>query len=101
MYVVEINEADNTVVLGEGDEVFSNTLTASDLNFIALDQLKSSMKVKAKIRYSAKAADAEIRPGANGNVEVCFEAPQRAVTPGQAVVFYKEDIVLGGGIIEG
>ncbi len=100
MYVVEINEADNTVVLGDGEEVFSDSLIASDMNFIALERLEGKMTVKAKIRYSAKAADAEIIPLDAGRVEVRFEIPQRAVTPGQAVVFYEGDIVVGGGIID-
>ncbi len=100
MYVVEIDEAGNTVVLGEGEEVFSSSLVASDLNFIAIDSLVTSRKIKAKIRYSAKEADAVIQPIENGRVEVQFDIPQRAVTPGQSVVFYEGDIVLGGGIIE-
>ena len=100
MYVVEIDEANNTVMLGDENEVFSDTLTASDMNFIAFDALENPRKVKAKIRYSAKAADAVIRPMDGGRVEVRFETPQRAVTPGQAVVFYEDDVVVGGGIID-
>lgn len=100
MYVVEIDESSNTVVLGDGNEVLSSRLIASDLNFIAFDLLESSRKVKAKIRYSAKEATAEIKPIENDRVEVCFEIPQRAITPGQSVVFYEGDIVLGGGIIQ-
>ncbi|NJD01447.1 MAG: tRNA 2-thiouridine(34) synthase MnmA [Ruminiclostridium sp.] len=100
MYVVEIDESTDTVVLGNESEVFSENLIASDLNFIAIDKLEYSRRVKAKIRYSAKEADAVIKPVETGRVEVRFDAPQRAVTPGQAVVFYEGDMVLGGGIIE-
>ena len=100
MFVVEIDEMTNTVILGDGSEVFSDNLIASDLNFIAIDSLRNPTKVKVKIRYSAKEADALIKPVENDRVEVQFETPQRAVTPGQAVVFYEGDAVLGGGIIE-
>ena len=57
------------------------------------------MKVKAKVRYRQKETDAVITPLENGNVSVDFETPQRAIAPGQAVVFYDGDIVVGGGTI--
>lgn len=100
MYVLKIDESSNSIVLGEGNEVFSDKLVAADLNFIAFDALDKSRNVKAKIRYSAKEANAILRPLENSRVEVLFEKPQRAITPGQSVVFYQDDIVLGGGIIE-
>lgn len=100
MFVVAIDEVSNTVVLGDGEEVYYDTLVAGDLNFIAFDKLDSHMRVKAKIRYSAKEADADIFPMENGNVKVKFDTPQRAITPGQSIVFYEGEVVLGGGIIE-
>lgn len=100
MYVAEIRPEDNTVVLGDADEVFSAGLVASDPNFISIDELRDEMRVTAKIRYSAKEAPAVIRPLDSGRVEVLFDEPQRAVTPGQAVVFYDGDIVVGGAVIE-
>jgi tRNA (5-methylaminomethyl-2-thiouridylate)-methyltransferase len=100
MFVVDINKDTNTVVLGEGNEVFTNTLIAEDLNFIAFEKLEAPRKVKAKIRYSAKEAAAEIFPLENGDIKVVFDTPQRAITPGQSVVFYEGDIVIGGGIIK-
>lgn len=100
MYVVEIDIHRNRVVLGDDTEVFSNALIADDLNFIALDKLESAMRIKAKIRYSAREADAELMPCDNGKAKVVFDSPQRAITPGQSVVFYNGDIVVGGGIIE-
>ncbi len=100
MFVVEIDELTNTVVLGDGSEVFSDSLIASDLNYIAVDKLEEPRRVKAKIRYSAKEADALIIPAEEGRVEVRFDVPQRAVTPGQSIVFYEGDTVVGGGIIE-
>lgn len=99
-FVVAIRPQDNTVVLGDADEVFSSGLTASDLNFISINELMEEMKVTVKIRYSAKEASATIRPLPGKRAEVEFDEPQRAVTPGQAVVFYDGDIVVGGGIID-
>lgn len=100
VFVVEIDAANNRVVLGDESEVFSDSLIASDLNFISVDKLECEMKVTAKIRYSAKEADATITPAPDGKVKVLFDSPQRAITPGQSVVFYDGDIVVGGGVIE-
>jgi len=100
MYVVRIDAENNRVVLGEENEVFSSELIADDLNFISIDRLEGEKRVKAKIRYSAKEADAVISPLEDGKVKVVFDTPQRAVTPGQSVVFYDGDVVVGGGIIQ-
>lgn len=100
MFVVAIRPEENTVVLGDEIEVFSPELTASDLNYISIDELRDEMKVTAKIRYSAKEAAAVIRPLADGRVSVLFDEPQRAITPGQSVVFYNKDVIVGGGVID-
>ena len=71
------------------------------MNFISIEALTEPMQVKAKIRYNQKEeADSLITPLANGRVEVEFAKPQRAITPGQSVVFYDGDVVVGGGVIE-
>ena len=98
-YVVSKDLAKNRVVLGSNDDLFSNHLEATDLNFISIEKLTEPMKVKAKVRYRQKETDAVITPLENGNVSVDFETPQRAIAPGQAVVFYDGDIVVGGGTI--
>lgn len=100
MFVVEIIPEKNLVVLGDETEVFSKELTASEMNFITLEKLKEPIDVKAKIRYSAKEAAAKVIPLDDDRVRVVFEEPQRAITPGQAVVFYQDDILVGGGTIE-
>lgn len=100
MYVVDIKPEENKVVLGEEDKIFSDGLIAYDLNFIPFDKLESELEVTAKIRYTAKEAKARIIPAQNNKVLVKFCEKQRAITPGQSVVFYSGDIVVGGGIIE-
>lgn len=100
MYVVEIIPDKNLVVLGDESEVFSRELTASQMNYIAFEKLEKPISVKAKIRYSAKEAEATVTPIDNERVKVVFEEPQRAITPGQAVVFYQGDVLVGGGTIE-
>ncbi len=101
MFVLSINAEKNEVVLGEKGMEFSDRLVATDLNFITIDKLTEPIRVNAKVRYSAKEAAAMVIPTEDGNAEVVFDQPQRAVTPGQAVVFYETDgdNVIGGGII--
>ena len=74
-------------------------LIATDLNFLLFDKLTVAMEVKAKVRYAAKEAPAFIVPLDGDKVRVIFKDKQRAITPGQAVVFYQDDIVIGGGTI--
>ncbi len=100
MFVVGIDVSKNQVILGDENQVFRDTLTAFDLNFISIESLDGEMRVNAKIRYSAKEAPAVISPIGEGRVKVLFDTPQRAITPGQSVVFYDGDIVVGGGVIE-
>lgn len=99
-FVVEIRQESNEVVIGEAGDVFSDTLTCHHLNWMSIEGLKGkSMKVQAKIRYSHKGASCVIEEAGPDVVEVHFEEPQRAITPGQAVVFYQEGYVVGGGTI--
>ncbi|MHB1394683.1 MAG: tRNA 2-thiouridine(34) synthase MnmA [Clostridia bacterium] len=100
LYVVEIIPEKNLVVLGDETEVFSRELIASQMNFITLEKLEGPIDVKAKIRYSAKEAAAKVIPIDDEKVSVIFEELQRAITPGQAVVFYQDDVLVGGGTIE-
>lgn len=99
LYVLELNTERNEIVLGVGQDVFADELIAGDLNFISLDKLLKPMAVKAKIRYGSKESAAEVTPLGDNRVHVKFEQPQRAITPGQSVVFYNGDVVVGGGII--
>lgn len=99
LYVVALDTDRNEVVVGSDEDVFASELIAHDLNFITIDNLTKPMIAAAKIRYSAKESEALLTPLAGGKVHVKFSSPQRAITPGQSVVFYENDCVLGGGII--
>lgn len=99
MFVVKINPLDNTVILGEGNEVFSDTLFAEKLHFIPFEKLKEPMEAEAKIRFGAKTAKCRVEPAGEDRIKVVFEQPQRAVTAGQSVVFYQKNELIGGGII--
>ena len=100
LYVIRKDIATNTVVLGPNDALFSKELWASNVNFISIDKLTKPMRVTAKARYRMKDVPATIEPAEDGLVHVIFDEPQRAITPGQAVVFYDGQYVVGGGIIE-
>lgn len=100
MYVVEIRPESNEVVLGSNDEVFKKHLTAKEVNFMPFDQIEEGYICEAKIRYSSSVAKCKIKPIKNNRIHVEFEQPQRAITPGQAVVFYQGDLLIGGGVIE-
>jgi len=99
LYVTKLNVNKNEVILAPNDMLFSNTLICTKPNFMPFEKLEEPMTVKAKIRYSAKKEDATIYPLEDGNIQVVFKNAQRAITPGQAVVFYNNNIVIGGGTI--
>jgi tRNA-specific 2-thiouridylase len=100
LYVVALDTDKNKVIVGSDEDVFASELVAGDLNFITLDEFTAPLKVSAKIRYSAREATATVTPLDGGRqAHVRFEQPQRAITPGQSVVFYDGDTVIGGGII--
>jgi tRNA-specific 2-thiouridylase len=99
-YVVSINPADNTITVGSKTDLLESGLTASDLNWISINKLENPMEVQAKIRYNHKPSKAMIYPVEGERVKVIFDEPQLAITPGQAIVFYDGDIVVGGGWID-
>ena len=100
VFVTEIRPETGEVVIGGNDDVFSDYLVCDHVNWMAVDGLHGEEKtVMAKIRYSHKGAPCVMRELEDGRVECRFETPQRAITPGQAVVFYENDYVFGGGTI--
>ena len=98
-YVISINPQNNTVVIGKEDMLYSNSLEAKDINFIPFDTLKSPIKAMVKIRYADPGHLATVEQTSDNIVQVEFDKPQRAITKGQAAVFYDGDIVIGGGTI--
>ena len=99
LYVKGVNPKTNEVILCPKEQLFSDSLICTDINLMAIPSLTTPIKAQVKIRYSAPKADATLIPQENGNIKVVFDTPARAITPGQAVVFYDNDIVIGGGII--
>lgn len=100
LYVCEKRMDTNEVVLCPNDELFTDTLYATDLNWIAFEELTADgIRCMAKARYKQKEAPAMVIPDGENCVKVVFEEPQRGITSGQSVVFYWEDVVLGGGRI--
>jgi len=99
LYVLELRGDKHQVVVGGADELLSPTLRAHRLNWIAIDDLREPMRVRTKIRHRHEAALSTIENGSDGEVLVTFDEPQRAITPGQAAVFYDGDAVVGGGWI--
>jgi tRNA-specific 2-thiouridylase len=122
LYVININGAEGKVTVGGNDDLLSRTLIARDVNWIAIAGLRgpgadpsdadcgaaserngfyadAPMRVQAKIRHRHEPASAVIEPAPNDEVRVTFDEPQRAITPGQAVVFYDGDLLVGGGWI--
>ena len=100
MYVTRINADSNEVVLGSQDDLMSRTLWASRVSYVSGAVPDEPMQAEAKIRYKADPSRATVVPIGPDSARVEFDEPQRAVTPGQAVVFYDGDRILGGGYIE-
>ena len=99
LYVIKKDVKNNIVYLGPEDALYADTLIAEDCNLISVPELKGPIQVTAKPRYRAKDVSAGLEPLADGTIKVTFDEPQRALTPGQAVVFYEDDKVVGGGTI--
>lgn len=99
LYVVNIDTAKNRVVVGKQEELLQAEFTAAGVNWVALDEPTNPVRAEVRIRYRHTPAPATITPLANNRVQVVFDEPQRAITPGQATVFYRGDEVVGGGWI--
>jgi tRNA-specific 2-thiouridylase len=98
-YVLEIDSLRNRLVIGEDAALARDCCEVRDVNWIAWEKLEKPVEAEVKIRYRHPSARARIEPNAAGGAGVHFETPQRAITPGQAAVFYRGEEVLGGGWI--
>ena len=99
LYVKQIDAAANRVVLSGNEALFSRELTAADFNWIAYDTPPRELRANARVRYHQREQAATVTVLGDGRVHLIFDEPQRAITPGQAVVLYDGDTVLGGGTI--
>ena len=100
LYVVNIDAKKNAIVAGSNKDLYASKLLASDLNFISINPPKDKIAVTAKVRYNMKDSPAFLSCTSDKQALVYFTEPQRAITPGQAVVFYRGEEVLGGGTID-
>lgn len=99
LYVLGKDPDRNAVILGEDNRLYTRELTAERVNWLSVPEPDRPLSVTAKTRYSQREAAATVEPLPGGRIRMVFTEPQRAVTPGQAVVFYDGDLVLGGGTI--
>ena len=99
-YVCGIDPVQNTVTLGSSEDLFTTELTAAEVNLIAVDRIDTPMEVTARVRYHQKEQPATVIQIAKDRIRLTFHEAQRAITPGQAVVMYQGDVVIGGGVIE-
>jgi len=100
MYVVAIDRGRNAIIVGSKEDIYSDELIAAGINWIAKQSPKQPLELKAKIRYRHREADAVITSISSREAHVKFKQAQMAITPGQAIVFYDKDTVVGGGTIE-
>ncbi len=101
IYVTAIDSDKNEVILGENTELFHSTLSAKDVNWVCGEPSQNEVPITAKIRYRQEPTAASVKLLGNGKAHIHFKEPQRAITPGQAIVFYQGQELVGGGWIEG
>lgn len=99
LFVTAIDSRNNTITVGNREQIYASEMIATDLNWIAINAPVKTMKVQARVRYRAPDVEAFITPVNDKEIYIKFSTPQMAITPGQSVVFYDNDIVIGGGII--
>ena len=100
LYVIELDPGKNEVIVGTRDEIMGSSCIVNDINWIAFKDLKETIEVKARIRSAQQENDAIVEPSDQGTVKVTFHVPNDGITPGQSAVFYQDDIVVGGGVIQ-
>mgnify|MGYP004649751129 FL=1 len=100
LFVIGFNKNKNELIVGTEKETYKKEMLVKDINLLLMDELKEKMEVEVKTRYSSKEERATIEMAENNMIKVIFDNPIQRITPGQSAVFYIDDIVLGGGIIE-
>ncbi len=100
VYVTDIDAETNTVKIGRNKDLLHTGLVAKDINLIGVEKLAEPMRIQAQVRYKDTPSPATLYPEANGCIRVVFDEPKRAITPGQSVVMYDNERLVGGGVIE-
>jgi len=100
VYVTNIDAKANTITIGRKDDLFHNCLIAKDVNLINVETLNGGLSVHAQVRYKDTPSPANVFVEPDGHIRIVFDQPKRAITPGQSVVFYDGDALVGGGVIE-
>jgi tRNA-specific 2-thiouridylase len=100
VYVYKIEKETNTVYVGGKDKLFSAGMIARKINFVSMDPIQKEMDAQVRIRYNSPEVKARLIPIDEEHMEIRFDEPQRSVTPGQSAVFYRDDVVIGGAIID-
>jgi tRNA-specific 2-thiouridylase len=100
LYVIGIDREKNTIIVGGEEEVYGDTFVVESVNWIVPREMITFHQAQVKIRYNHPGSEADLSPKGEGELEVKFKSPQKAITPGQAAVFYDSDTVLGGGWIK-
>jgi tRNA-specific 2-thiouridylase len=100
VYITRIDPGTNTIKIGKNEDLLHKGLTAQSVNFIGLAALEGPMRIMAQIRYKDEPSQATVHPGQGGCVSILFDTPKRAITPGQSVVMYQAETLIGGGIID-
>ena len=99
VYVVDVDPRTNRVVVGRDEDLLADTLVAENVNWVGRPLPREPLRCAVQIRYRAQPVDATVIPVGRFGAKVSFDEPQRAVTPGQAAVFYDDELLLGGGWI--
>jgi tRNA-specific 2-thiouridylase len=99
-YVLAIDSKNNSIIIGPDEKLYKNTLIAKNINWVSIPQPDEPLTAKVRIRYKHTESEAVLFPVSDDELKIVFKENQRAITPGQAVVFYQDDIVLGGGVID-
>jgi tRNA-specific 2-thiouridylase len=100
LYVIGKDAKTNVIIAGESAELFSDRLVAREINWIAFETLTGTLRLSARTRYSMQEQPCTVSPLDENHASVVFDSPQRAITPGQSVVFYDGDTIIGGGTIQ-
>jgi tRNA-specific 2-thiouridylase len=100
VYVTGIDPGKNAITIGRSKDLLRTAVIAKDINLIGIDKLEKEMRVQAQVRYKDTPGPATVVPQEDGSIRVVFDAPKRAITPGQSLVMYDGATLLGGGVIE-